>query len=175
MALKWLYLMYLHMMDDGIPMKVTYGLKEIFLLFSWILLFNSNSVNDSGIFLTSIMIYSGAIIFDLIFFVIEARSKVSKRLKGAYYGSIILAIINGFIASVGLLGSFEVITIIRTANTYQMIVAKGDLTDVYNVLQSIKVKLWIYMTLVLLFGLLEIFPGLLLVKDKSQKQIESSD
>lgn len=31
------------------------------------------------------------------------------------------------------------------------------------------------MTLVLLFGLLEIFPGLLLVRDKSQKQIESSD
>ncbi len=67
------------------------------------------------------------------------------------------------------------ITITRIANMYQMLVAKGDLTDVYNVLLSIKVKLWIYMTLVLLFGLLEIFPGLLLVKDKSQKQIESSD
>lgn len=167
--------MCLLMMDDGIPMKITYGLKEIFLLFSWILLFKSNSVNDSGIFLTSIMIYSGAIIFDLIFFAIEARSKASKRLKGAYYGSIILAIVNGFIALVGLLGAFEVVAITRIENTYQMIVTKSDLTDVYNVLLSIKVKLWIYMTLVLLFGLLEIFPGLLLVKEKSQKQIESSD
>lgn len=163
------------MMDDGIPMKITYGLKEIFLLFSWILLFKSNSVNDSGVFLTSIMIYSGAIIFDLIFFAIEARSKASKRLKGAYYGSIILAIVNGFISLVGLLGAFGVVAITRIANTYQMIVTNGDLTDVYKALLSIKIKLWIYMTLVLLFGLLEIFPGLLLVKEKSQKQIESSD
>lgn len=167
--------MYLLMMDDGIPMKITYGLKEIFLLFSWILLFKSNSVNNSGIFLTSIMIYSGAIIFDLIFFAIEARSKASKRLKGAYYGSIILAIVNGFMSLVGLLGAFEVVAITRIANTYQVIVTKSDLTDVYKALLSIKIKLWIYMTLVLLFGLLEIFPGLLLVKEKSQKQIESSD
>lgn len=162
-------------MDDGIPMKITYGLKEIFLLFSWILLFKSNSVNDSGIFLTSIMIYSGAIIFDLIFFAIEAKSKASNRLKGAYYGSIVLAIANGFIALVGLLGAYEMITIDHTANMYQMIVTKGNLTDVYNVLLSVKVELWIYMTLVLIFGLLEIFPGWLLVKDKNQKQIESSD
>ncbi len=156
-------------------MKITYGLKEIFLLFSWILLFKSNSVNDSGIFLTSIMIYSGAIIFDLIFFVMEARSKASIRLKGAYYGSMILVIANIIIALIGLLGAFEMITIIYEADTYQMIIAKGDLTDVYNALSSLKVKLRIYMTLVLIFGLLEIFPGLLLVKDKCQKQIESSD
>jgi hypothetical protein len=132
-------------------------------------------VNDAGIFLTSIMIYSGAIIFDLIFFAIEARSKASKYLKGAYYGSIILAIANGFITLVGLLGAFEMITINHIESTYQLVVTKGDLTGVYNVLLSIKVKLWIYMTLVLMFGLLEIFPELLLVKDKSQKQIESSD
>lgn len=156
-------------------MKITYGLKEIFLLFSWILLFKSNSVNDSCIFLTSIMIYSGAIIFDLIFYAIEARSKASNYLKGAYYGSIVLAIVNGFIALVGLLGAFGMISIIWEIDTYQMIVTKGDLTDVYNVLMSIKVKLWIYMTLVLIFGLLEIIPGLLLEKEKSQKQIESSD
>ncbi|MCM1179756.1 MAG: hypothetical protein NC347_05845 [Clostridium sp.] len=156
-------------------MKITYGLKEIFLLFSWILLFKSNSVNDSGIFLTSIMIYSGAIIFDLIFFAIEARSKASNWLKGAYYGSIVLAIANGFIALVGLLGAFEMIAIEPTENTYQMIVTKGDLTAVYNVLLPMKVKLWIYMTLVLIFGLFEIFPGWFLIKDKSQKQIESSD
>lgn len=156
-------------------MKITYGLKEIFLLCSWILLFKSNSVNDSGIFLTSIMIYSGAIIFDLIFYAVEAKSRASIRLKGAYYGSIVLAIVNGVIALVGLLGAFEMISIIRVTGTYQLIVTKGDLTDVYNILLSIKVKLWIYMTVVLLFGLLEIIPGLLLIKEKSQKQIESSD
>lgn len=163
------------MMDDGIPMKITYGLKEIFLFLSWILLFKSNSVNDSGIFLTSIMIYSGAIIFDLIFFAIEARSKASIYLKGAYYGSIILAIINGFIALVGLLGAFEMITIVCETDTYQMIVTRGDLTYVYVMLLSIKVKLWIYMTLALIFGLLEICPGLLIVKYKTQKQVEGSD
>lgn len=158
-------------------MKITYGLKEIFLFLSWILLFKSNPVGeDSSIFLISIMIYSGAIIFDLIFFAIEARAKTSKRLKGVYYGSIILTILNGLIAFVGLLGALKVITITYSiANSYQITITKGGLTDVYKVLSSIEVKLWIYMTLVLLFGLLEIFPGLLLVKEKSQKQIESSD
>lgn len=163
-------------MGDGISMKITYGLKEIFLFFSWILLFKSNSVNDSGIFLTSIMIYSGAIIFDLVFYAIEARSRASNRLKGAYYGSIILIIVNAFIALVALLGAFDMITITQTVeDTYQLTIAKGNLTDVYNAFLLIKVKLWIYMTLVLLFGLLGVLPGLLLVKEKSQKQIESSD
>lgn len=157
-------------------MKITYGLKEIFLLSSWVLLFKSNSVSNSEIFLTSIMIYSGAIIFDLVFYAIEARSKASKWLKGAYYGSIILAIANGFIALVGFFGAMDIISIVQMqGDMYQLVIARGNLTNVYNILLSMKVELWIFMTLVLLFGLLEIFPGLLIVKENSQKQIDSSD
>lgn len=164
------------MMDEEIAMKITYGLKEIFLLFSWILLFKSNSVGDSEIFLTSIMIYSGAIIFDLVFFAIEAQSKASKRLKGAYYGSIVLAIVNGVITLVGMLGAFGIVIIEKMPEgVYQLAIQKGDFTDVYNVLVSVKVELWIYMTLVLGFGLAEVVPGLLLAKENSQKQIDSSD
>lgn len=164
------------MMDEKIAMKITYWLKEIFLLFSWILLFESNSISNSDIFLTSIMIYSGAIIFDLIFFSIEAQSKASKRLKGAYYGSIVLAVANGAIALVGMLGAFGIVIIRQTPEgIYQLIIREGDLTDVYNVLISLKVELWIYMTLVLGFGLAEIVPGLLIAKENSQKQIDSSD
>ncbi len=157
-------------------MKITYGLKEIFLFFSWLLLFKSNSVGNSEIFLTSIMIYSGAIIFDLIFFAIEAQSKASKRLKGAYYVSITLAIVNGLITLVGVLGAFGVVVIEKTPQgVYQLVLSKGDFTDVYNVLLSLKVELWIYMTLVLFFGLAEVAPGYLLAKENSQKQIDSSD
>jgi hypothetical protein len=122
------------------------------------------------------MIYSGAIIFDLVFFAIEAQSKASKRLKGAYYGSIVLAIVNGFITLVGMLGAFGIVIIEKIPEgIYQLAIQKGDFTDVYNVLLSVKVELWIYMTLVLAFGLAEVVPGLLLAKENSQKQIDSSD
>lgn len=158
-------------------MKVTYGTKELFLIFSWLFLFNTNatnSINDSGIFLTSIMIYSGAIVFDLVFFVIESDARVSNRLKGAYYGSVILAIINILITYVAFLGAIGQITIIRE-DTYKIVMQKGLLTDVYNDLLSVKLELGTYLFLVLIFGLLEIVPGLLIAKENAQKQIDSSD
>lgn len=152
-------------------MKVIYGIKSIFLFFSWILLFKSNSVENSEVFLTSIMIYSGAIIFDLIFFVIEAETRVSNRLKGAYYGSIVLAIANGFITAIAFFGALGIITIeySEVENVYQLTIQRGTMTDIFKIFLSIKVKLWIYMILVALFGVLEIFPGLLIAKENSQK------
>lgn len=157
--------------------KVTYSTKALFLFFSWLFLFKTNAItstDDSNIFLTSIMIYSGAIIFDLIFFAIESEPRVSDRLKGAYYGSIILIIINVLITFVAFLGANGLVTIIQE-DTYQIEIKSGFLTDVYSGLLSVKLKLGVYLFLVLSFGLLEIIPGLLIAKEDSQKQVDSSD
>lgn len=155
--------------------KITYLFKEIFLIFSWIMIFFSNSIENSQIFLTSIMIYSGAVIFDLVFFAVEAKSKASSALRGAYYISIALAVLNGLITAVAVFGAFNCIVISNANDMYKLVIKEGTLTDIYKEIASFGISLSVYLLLVLLFGVLEAVPGLLILKDKNQKQVDSSD
>lgn len=155
--------------------KVTYFLKELFLVFSWFMLFTSNSVENPQIFLTSIMIYSGAIIFDLIFYAIDSKSKASISLKGAYFISITLAVLNGVCTIIAFLGAINCLTIDGLGNKYNIIIVKGTFTDIFSEMGKFSFGLRGYLIFVLFLALLEVLPGALILKDKNQKQVEGSD
>ena len=155
--------------------KVTYVFKVLFLIFSWIILFQSNSTDNPQIFLTSIMIYSGAIIFDLIFNAIESCSKASSSLKGAYYISIVLIIFNGLCTVIAFLGAIGCLSIEKLRNMYYIVIVEGTFTEIFSESKYFLLELKMYLIFALLFSIMEVFPGLLILKDEKQKQIESSD
>ena len=68
----------------------------IFLVLSWLILFNGleESSIDEATFFTSLLIYTGAIVFDLIFVCIEtyAENNITVAIpEGVYRGSLVLA------------------------------------------------------------------------------------
>ena len=152
-------------------MKVTYCIKGLFLVFSWLILFSGleNADINSQIFFTSVLIYTGAIIFDLIFLAIESFSKSDEGLGGIYISSVILIVLNSLICCVEFVGAMDGLKITRNEKGILMInIVPCGVTEVFKKLQGFSYELKYFMILVILFGILSILPGLLSLKNKNR-------
>lgn len=131
---------------------------------------NNESINNK-IFFASVLIYTGAIVFDLIFLCIETNAKVGKLMTGIYCGSVFLAVVNTVICIVELVGAMGGLDICLT-ETEQFVVkiTECGLTKVFPNLLLLELKISIGMIVVLLMGMLSILPGLLMVKLRDLKQ-----
>lgn len=159
-------------------MKVTYCIKGLFLVFSWFILFNGleNANINSQIFFTSVLIYTGAIIFDLIFLAIESFSKSDEGLKGVYVSSLILIVLNGLICCIEFIGAMGGLEIARNSEEILMInIVPCGLTEVFTTLQDCSYELRYFMILVILFGIISILPGLLSLKNKDRVNVNKSN
>ena len=152
-------------------MALTYWGKAIFLAVSWGILFNGLDapVINSTIFFTSVLIYTGAIIFDLIFLAIESTSKSDEKLNGISKLSKVLIFFNSFIALIELIGAMNGLCINKNPkNVLSISLMPSGLTTVFTPLKEYFLELWIFMILVLLFGILSILPGALSLKNKNR-------
>ena len=52
---------------------------------------------------------------------------------------------------------------------------EGTFTEIFSESKYFLLELKMYLIFALLFSIMEVFPGLLILKDEKQKQIESSD
>lgn len=95
-------------------MKITYWIKAAFLVLSWLILFNGleGKEIDGVTFFTSLLIYTGAVVFDLIFLCIETNAKTNILAEGIYKGSLFLVIVNGLLAIFELIGAVRGIEIV---------------------------------------------------------------
>ena len=159
-------------------MKVTYWIKGLFLFLSWFILFNGLEEADinSEIFFTSVLIYTGAIIFDLIFLAIESFSKSDEGLNGVYVSSLILIVLNGLVCCIEFIGAMGGVEIARNLDDILMInIVPCGLTEVFTTLRECSYELKYFMSLVVLFGCISIFPGLLSLKNKDRVNVNKSN
>lgn len=86
----------------------------IFLVLSWLILFNGleESSIDEATFFTSLLIYTGAIVFDLIFLCIETYAENNITTEGVYRGSLVLAVVNSILVIFEFIGAMRGIEII---------------------------------------------------------------
>lgn len=152
-------------------MKVTYSIKAIFLFFSWLILFNGldDSVINAGIFFTSVLIYTGAVIFDLVFLAVETYSKSDEKMNGVYWLSVILIFFNSVICCIEFIGAMGGLKIIENPSETLVIgIVECGLTEVYKFLSEWSFELWIFMILVIVFGILSIVPGVFSLENKDR-------
>lgn len=158
--------------------KITYWIKAAFLVLSWLILFNGleGKEIDGVTFFTSLLIYTGAVVFDLIFLCIETNAKTNILTEGIYKGSLFLVIVNGLLAIFELIGAVRGIEIvIGESQQLVMKIADNGIVRVFSELDNIEFKIKYFMLLILVFGLFSILPGLFLIhaKDKYQKKNQS--
>lgn len=159
-------------------MKVTYWIKGVFLLLSWLILFNGleNADINSQIFFTSVLIYTGAVIFDLIFLTIESFSKSDEGINGVYVSSLTLVVLNGVICFIEFIGAMGGVEVVRNTDDILMInIVSCGLTEVFTTLRDWSYELKYFMSLVVLFGFISIFPGLLSLKNKDRVNVNKSN
>lgn len=144
---------------------ITYWIKAAFLLLSWLILFNGLEVEkiDSKIFFISVLIYTGAIVFDLIFLCIETNAEGNDTTEGIYKGSLALTILNGIICVIEFIGAMQGLKIIEN-NSLVIKISTSGITEVFPDLLNCEFRLSWFMMLVLFFGLCSIIPGLLLAR-----------
>lgn len=154
-------------------MKITYWIKAGFLFLSWIILFSGlegDSV-DEKIFFTSVLIYTGAIVFDLIFLCIETYAEANNTTEGIYKSSIILTVVNSLLCICEFIGSMEGFYIaINTKKELIMKIVPCGLTQVFPKLLGVELKMSWFMIFVLIVGMCSIIPGLLLTKNREKNQ-----
>lgn len=154
-------------------MKLTYWIKTCFLFLSWMILFNGLEAEsiDEATFFTSLLIYTGAIVFDLIFLCIETHAKTNFITECVYVTGIGLIIVNSFFVFIELIGAMHGINVIvNEKNLLVMQIANGGITRVFGVLNKIKFEISYFMILILVFGILSIIPGLFLIRAKKKYQ-----
>lgn len=145
----------------------------IFLVLSWLILFNGleESSIDEATFFTSLLIYTGAIVFDLIFLCIETYAENNITTEGVYRGSLVLAVVNSILVIFEFIGAMRGIEIIADEkNKLVMKITDGGITRVFSVLNSFKFKVSFFMLLIVGLGVLLIIPGLLLTRIKRKYQ-----
>ncbi|MBR2037426.1 MAG: hypothetical protein IKJ39_05265 [Lachnospiraceae bacterium] len=157
-------------------MKVTYGVKLVFLTLSWVILFtglDGDKINGQTFF-ASVLIYTGAIVFDLIFLCIDANARVGKLETGIYYISYGLAICNFLLTIVELIGALGGLNIILDKEKGMVIVVtQCSFTNVFPAFLSWKIQISFAMMSVLFIGLSSIVPGLLMTRLRRLNQVQS--
>lgn len=158
---------------NGEKVKTTYWIKAGFLFLSWVILFNGldGSNVDSKIFFTSVLIYTGAVVFDLIFLCIETNAQVSKAIGNIFKLSIGLTIINAVICVIEFVGAMEGIELVITqSNILVMKIVPCGLTYIFPWLLNLECRIAYFMMAVLISGLLSVGPGLLLTRCRRLEQ-----
>lgn len=154
-------------------MKVTYWIKIGFLFLSWLILFNGleGSIIDEATFFTSLLIYTGAIVFDLIFLCIETYAETNITTEGIYKGSLVLVVVNSLLVIFEFIGAMRGIeVVVDEKNILVMKITNSGITRVFSALDNFKCKISDFMLLILVFGVLSIIPGLLLTRAKRKHQ-----
>lgn len=155
-------------------MAITYSIKGIFLILSWLSLFTGiekESFNNQ-IFFTSILIYTASVLFDLIFLCIENNAQVNTGRAKVFKSSLGLAIANGLVCIFAFMG---IINAIYINKDLKIKVTSGGFTTVYPEILKYDFPLSYVMIFIIFLGIGSIIPGFVVCLLKMKEQENNSD
>ena len=137
---------------------IYYVVKAVFLVFSWFVVFafDLNKI-DCNVLFTSIFIYAGSIVFDLIYLIWKSR-KPSKLVTVAKWLSVLLLIAN--IITVIISSCFSKwIEIVLIEEVYTLKLTMASFVEIFNVSPNL-FSLKDFMAFVLISGAGSLFPNI---------------
>ena len=156
----------------GGNVKTAYWTKAIFLLLSWFILFSgleSNIIN-SKIFYTSVLIYTGAVVYDLIFLCIETNARATKMTSGVFVGSLIWLVFNCVLTIAEFIGAMGGLSVVAVNDILMIQVVECGLTHVFPQILTWELKVAYFMIAVLIGGVLSVIPGVVHICCKESEQ-----
>lgn len=102
---------------------ITYAFKAIFFIFAWYIIVTSCTGNiNVNLFCVSVLTYTGSIVFDIIFYLLDSSNVVSKLKKAIR-----------FIGSISLISNLIIVMLVLLMNSY-ITIPYDETQKMYNIM-----------------------------------------